>query len=152
MLQVGLHRFEPLTNIGIRTGLYKGDGPLVDIAVEKLDVLASLGPDKIVRDGFIVMQKIILDGIALVSEAEDEVLVPEMSVIFHQMPENRTWPNRHHGLRNILRVASESHSGTAAKQDDFHVRSLRTSLSKLKLSESAQRTDSPTAGCIATAP
>ena len=50
------------------------------------------------------MQEIILDHIAFVAEAEDEILVPEMGIVFHQVPENRPRADLHHGLGNIVGI------------------------------------------------
>ena len=73
-LQVGLDRFEPLADVGVGSGLHEGDRPVVDIAAQQVDLLPAVRPDKIVGDGFIVVQEVVLDDVALVAEAENEVL------------------------------------------------------------------------------
>ena len=63
--------------VDVRAGLDEGDRPVVDVAIEEVDLLAALRPDEIVRDGFVVVQKVILDDVALVAQAKNEILVPE---------------------------------------------------------------------------
>src|SRR5262249_8971038 len=119
-LQVGLYRFEPLTDVGVGPSLHEGNRPIVDITAQKMDILPALRPDKIVGDGFVVVQEVVLDGVALVSEAENEVRMSEVSVVLHQVQENRPRPNLHHGFGDTVDVASKPHTGSAAKEDHFH--------------------------------
>jgi hypothetical protein len=59
---------------------------------------------EIVGDFFLVVQEVLLDDVAAIAEAEDEVLVAEVRVVLHHVPENRPIPDGHHGLGNIVRV------------------------------------------------
>src|SRR5262249_30829874 len=69
-LYVLFNRLETLSDIGCGAGIDESDVPIVDIAVEKLEILASLPQDKIVGKAFIVVQKIVFDEICGVTKAE----------------------------------------------------------------------------------
>src|SRR5271154_2596207 len=58
-LHVGFYGLKTLTDVGTSTRLNKGDCPVIDVAVQKLDVLPALRPDKIVRYRFIIVQEVI---------------------------------------------------------------------------------------------
>src|SRR5262245_55844966 len=88
-LQVLFDRLKPLSDIGRGAGVGESDVPIVDIAVEKLKVLAAFPQDKIVGKTFIVVQKIILDEICGVTKAENKVFVSVMGVVLHDVPEDR---------------------------------------------------------------
>src|SRR5262249_51469749 len=53
-------------------------------------------------------------------EAEDEILMAEMGIVLHHVPQNGTLVDFHQRLRNILGIFAESHAETAAEEDDFH--------------------------------
>jgi len=48
--------------------------PVVDVAREQVDLLAPSAEDEVVGDGLVVLEKVLLDRVALVPEAEDESL------------------------------------------------------------------------------
>jgi len=80
---MGLYRFQPLANIRAGAGLDKGDGPVVNVAIQIVDLLSTLRPDKIVRNRLVIVKKIVFDAIALVSQSENEFFMPEVGVILH---------------------------------------------------------------------
>src|SRR5262249_9259772 len=94
--------------------------PVVNITIQKLDVLTALRPYKVVRYGFVIMQEIILDYVAPIAEAKDEISMAEVSVVLHQVPEDGPRPDFHHGLGNIVGIPAKSHSSSSAKQNHFH--------------------------------
>src|SRR5277367_4651043 len=85
-----------------------------------MDFLAALRPDEVVGDGFIIVQKVVFDAVPLVPQAQDKVFVTEMSIVLHQMPEDRPIPDLNHGFGNIVGVAPQPQSLATAKQYDFH--------------------------------
>jgi len=119
-LEVRLHGFQALADVGVDTGLDKCNRPVIDVTIQEVDFLAALGPDKIVGNGLVVVEKIILNRVAAIPEAENEVLVAKVRVILHQVPNDRAGTDLHHGFRNIIRVTPETHAGSATKQDNFH--------------------------------
>ena len=118
--QVLFDCLETLSDIGGGTSVSESDVPIVDIAIEKLKVLASFPQDEIVRKTFIVVQKIILDKVGSVTQAENEVIVPVMGVLLHNMPEDRSVSDVYHRLGNGLRKFTQPHSLPATKQNYFH--------------------------------
>src|SRR5262249_10349096 len=57
---------------------------------------------------------------AFVAEAENKVLVPEVGVVFHQVPENRPRPDLHHGFGDVVNVPPEPHADSTTKEHHFH--------------------------------
>src|SRR4029077_18885123 len=113
--QVRLYRLQPFADGRISSGLDERDCPVVDIAVQEMNLLATLRPDKVVGYGLVVVQEIVFDSISFMSETQDEVLVAEVSVVFHQMPKNRARPDLDHGLWDVVGVSPEPHPGSSAK-------------------------------------
>src|SRR5579862_724533 len=52
-------------------------------------------------------------------KAKNEILVAEMGVILHHVPQNRSRADLHHRLRDIFSI-SYSQTLTAAEKNDFH--------------------------------
>jgi hypothetical protein len=99
-------RFEALANIGIDSRVHEGYPPIVDIAIEQIDLLATTRKNKIVGSALVVIEKVIFDDFGSISQAQNEVFMPKVSVIFHNMPENRPVTDLHHRLGNIFRVTN----------------------------------------------
>src|SRR6185503_5468879 len=57
------------------------------------------------------------------AEAEDEVLVPEVGVVLHQVPEDRPVADLDHRLGDLAGVLTQARAQPAAEQDHLHVRS-----------------------------
>src|SRR5437879_13411502 len=68
----------------------------------------------------VVIPEIVLDDVGAVAQAQDEVLVPEVGVVLHHVPENRAIADRHHWLRDVLVVVPKSHPQATAEQHDLH--------------------------------
>src|SRR6266436_7926093 len=68
------------------------------------------------------MEEVLLNGIGAVAQAQNEVLVAEMRVILHDVPQNRPVANGNHGLGDIISILPQAHSESAAKDNDFHLR------------------------------
>jgi hypothetical protein len=75
---------------------------------------------EIVRRGFLVREKVILDVSSAIAEAQNEFFVAEVSIIFHYVPQNRPVPYRHHWFGDTFGDLTEPHTHPAAKQDHFH--------------------------------
>ena len=87
----------------------------MDIAIEELKVLSALREDEVVGKAFAVVQEVILDDIAAVTEAENEIAVAVVRVVLHDMPEERAVPNVDHRFGDMLGVVSEPHPEATAK-------------------------------------
>src|SRR5208283_4643253 len=96
------------------------NGPVVDVPLHELQLPAALSEYEVVGHGFVVFEEIVLYDVCLVAKAEDKVLMAEVGIVLHDMPQHRPRPNRYHGLRHVFGVTPQSHSCAAAKQNDFH--------------------------------
>src|SRR5690606_31925239 len=90
------------------------------VPVEQLGFGALPVQNEVGGKALVVMEEIILDGIGPVTQRQEECLVPEGCVIFHQVPEDGAVAYGYHGLGNVLGILAQAHAQTAAEQDDFH--------------------------------
>ena len=67
-----------------------------------------------------VVAEVVFDHVALVAEAEDEVLVPVVGIGFHDVPEDGLTPDGDHGFGAELGFFAEARSFAAAEDDYFH--------------------------------
>ena len=124
-----LDGLQPLADVRLQAGLDERDLPVVDVAGHQLELLPALRQDEVVRQRLGVVQEIVLDDIAAISEAQHEVLVPEVGVVLHHVPQNRPVADGHHRLRHVLSGLPNPHAETAAKQHDLHLRILSRAVS-----------------------
>src|ERR1700741_582841 len=75
----------------------------------------------------VVALKIVLNDIRLITEGEDEVFMPVVGIILHNMPKDRPVADRDHRFRNRLRVFPHPGAETSAKEYNFHFISLKRS-------------------------
>ena len=116
---------EATAGLGFGAGIEQGHRPVL-LIVMGVVLHLRLAPElqRHVAGVPQVIAKVILDDLALVTEAEDEFLVPMMSVGFHDMPENRPAADRHHGFGAILRLLAQPRAESATENDHLHDRSL----------------------------
>src|SRR5690554_973387 len=98
------------------------DAPIRHVAPGADELLLAVVQYEIPRVARIEVYEELLDQVASITEADDEVRVPVMSVVLHQIPQNRSVTDRHEGFRNRVRMLPEARTKPAAKQHDFHVR------------------------------
>src|SRR5215469_5297854 len=103
------------------SGVGKRNPPVLNVAIEELQLFPATRHNKVVRGTFVVIQKVVLDGVGAMAEAQNKVLMAEMRVVLHDVPENRPVANVHHGLGDGLRIVAKTHSQTATKQHNFHI-------------------------------
>ena len=72
----------------------------VALAEGELDAAAALAEREIIRHRLVVAQEILADQVAAVAQAEDEVVVPVVRVVAHQVPDDRPEPDVRKGFRN----------------------------------------------------
>src|SRR5262245_17436627 len=118
--EVGLDGLQPLPDVGGDAGVDERDVPVVDVAVEQAELLAALGEDEVVGDALVVVEEVVLDGVGLVAQAEDEVLVPVVGVVLHDVPQDRPVADGHHRLGHQVRILADAHAHPAAEKDDLH--------------------------------
>src|SRR5262245_24813295 len=92
----------------------------MNVASEKLHAIAAVAKHEVVRQRFLVAEEVLLDHVRAVSEAEDEILVPEVRIILHQMPHDRPIAECRHRLRNVLVVVAQARAESTGEEDDFH--------------------------------
>src|SRR6267378_3477292 len=119
-LQKRLNRLELHTDVGVEAGIHECDLPILDVAGEEIDLTAALAHDKIVGDGLVILEEVLLDAVGLIAKAQDEVLVAEMRVVSHHVPEDRPVADGDQGLRDGLGIIPESHAEAATEKNDFH--------------------------------
>src|SRR2546426_2153312 len=118
--EMWLDGLEALPDVRADPRVDEGDSPIADIALQELEPPPALAQHEVIRDAFVIVPEVALDEVGAVAEAEDEVLVAEVSVVFHHVPEDRAIPNRHHRLRDVLVVVPQAHPQTTAEQHDLH--------------------------------
>jgi hypothetical protein len=67
-----------------------------------------------------VVREILLDHVALVAKADDEMVQPVMRIEHHDVPQDRVRPDFDHGLRPRLGLLGETRTQATGENDDFH--------------------------------
>src|SRR6266446_552118 len=118
--QILLGGHQPLADIGGHACVRKRDLPVVNITVKEIYMFPSSRQFEVVGQALVVIQKIVLDRIGTVPKAQYEVLVPEVSVVLHHMPQDWPVPDRHHWFRNVLGVIPKPHPKATTKNHHLH--------------------------------
>src|ERR1700746_1720252 len=82
-------RQEPLSNISPHAGVNEGNAPVRRLLANNLNFGAKIRDDTIAAIRRLIVQEIVLDDVCLVSEAKNEIPMPMLAVILHEMPQNR---------------------------------------------------------------
>ena len=106
----GCTALEPLPDVRVQAGVDEGDLPVLDVAGQQLHRLAAVREHEVVGDRLVVVEEVVLDGVGLVAEAEDEVLVPVVGVVAHHVPQDRPVADGHHRLGHGLRELAQPHA------------------------------------------
>ncbi len=75
---------------------------------------------EVVEQRAVVRQEVLLDDLALVAEAEDELVVAPHRVVAHDVPEDRLAADLDHRLRDALGLLAHAHAEPAAEDHDLH--------------------------------
>ena len=118
--EVAAHPAQPLADLGVEAGVDEGDAPVADVAAQQLHVAPAAREDEVVARGLLVVQEVVLDELPAVAEAEDELRVPEVGVVAHDVPQNRPVADPDHRLRDALRLLPHAHAEPAAEDHDLH--------------------------------
>ena len=122
VVQVLLDRLQPLADRRLHAGVDEGDPPVSDVAVQEL--YPGVGPvpleHEVVEQGFVVVEEVLADHVALVAEAEHELGVPPCREVAHDVPEDRPVADPDHRLRDPLGLLPHPHPEAAAEDDDLH--------------------------------
>ena len=120
VLEEGTYPPQPLTDGGADPGVHEGDPPLTDVTAQHLHLGAALGQHEVVGLGLPVAQEVVLHRLGTEAEAQDEVGVPEVCVVPHDVPQHGPVADRHHGLGKRVRTRAHSHPESTAEEDDLH--------------------------------
>ena len=74
---------------------------------------------EVVRQALAVVEEELPDQVAAIAEAQDEVLVAEMRVVAHQVPEDRPMTDVDEGLGNRLGMLAQARTQAAAERTTF---------------------------------
>src|SRR4029453_11560093 len=99
------------------------DPPVLDVALDQLDVLAPSGEGEVVGQALVVVEEVPLDDVATVAEAEDELVVPKWRVLLHQVADERPVANVHHRLGDGFGVLPQPGAETTAEEHHLHATS-----------------------------
>src|SRR5437667_10456259 len=86
----------------------------------KADVTIFAGQPEVVPQPFLVGDEVLFDEIAAVPEAQDELCMPEVSVVFHEVPDDRPEADVDHRFGYAVRMLPQPSAEAAAKEYDLH--------------------------------
>ena len=115
------HGQQALADVAPNSGVDHGDAPVLLGIAQDLDVVAETGDDAVGVDVRPVVEEELLDDVRLVAKAQDEILVPVLAVIVHQVPEDRLIADRDHRLGNALGIIADARAETSAEQNCLHL-------------------------------
>ena len=118
--EVALHRQQPLADTRVRSRVHERDAPVANVAPQQLDLAPSLRQHEVVGVALVVVAEIVLDDVAAVPQTQDEVLVSEVRVVLHHVPQDGTVTDGHDRLRDMLVVVPEPCPQPTAEQNDLH--------------------------------
>ena len=118
------HGPQPLADIAPDAGVDHRDAPVLLRIAEDLDLVAETRDDAVGVGLRLVVQEVFFDDVRLVAKAQDEVLVAELAVVVHQVPEDRLVADRYHRLRDVFGYVPDARAETAAEQNCFHLSGL----------------------------
>src|ERR1019366_944127 len=109
VLKIAGNALQTTTRHGFEAGVGEGDGEiLLLMSAHELDVrLAAEANSEVTIHGFIV-QEVILDHVAAISEAENELAHSVVGVHLHDVPQDGTAPDLHHRFGAEFGLFSET--------------------------------------------
>ena len=121
--EVLLHSAQALADVAMHPGVHEGDAPFANVAREQLDVLlaaARAREHEVVGQSLVVVEEEVLDHVTLVTQADDEVVVPEVGVVLHDVEQDRPVGDRHHRLRDAGRRLLDPETEPTTEENDLH--------------------------------
>ncbi len=128
-VEVRANSLQALTDSRVEPGVDERDPPLFEIPREELDLRAvrAAVEHEVVEHRSVVGEEVALDDVALVAEAEDELVVAPRRVVAHDVPEDRPAADLDHRLRDAAGLLAHAHSVTATEDHNLHVSTPRLS-------------------------
>ncbi len=122
VLQVLAHPEQPAADVGGLAGVDEGNSPVANVRLEQIEGRAAVLEHEVVAHRRVVLEEEALDRLALVAEAENEVLVPEGGVVGHHVPEDRQIAHRNQGLRDLVGILPQPGALSPAEYNYLHVK------------------------------
>ena len=113
-------RHQSLTDIAPDSGVDQRNAPIRRRFAQDFDLLAETRNDAVAVCRLLVVQEVVLDDVRLVAEAQNEILMPVLAVVLHDVPQDRLMADRDHRLRNALRIFADARTEPATEQDNLH--------------------------------
>ena len=106
---------------GVLAGVGQGDGPvfLVVVIVKSDAGFASEAEGDVAGHPEVVAEEV-LDDVAFVAEAKDEILVAVGGVGFHDVPKDGTVADGNHGFGAVFGLLAQTGAFATAEYNDFH--------------------------------
>ena len=74
---------------------------------------------EVIGQAFVVVEEIFADQVPAISEAENKFLMPEVSVVPHQVPDDRTYSDIDKGFRDRVRMLAQARPEAAENKTTF---------------------------------
>ena len=116
-----LHALDPPAGLGVQARVHQRHPPgLRNILMDGHVVLGGeikghIGPVEV------VVCKILLDEMALVAAADDEVMEAKAGVIFHNVPQDGLFANSDHGLGFQMALLADAGAQAAGQDRNLHL-------------------------------
>jgi len=113
--------FQSATGHGRQAGINQGNGPILFVMlIVVFDLGTSAQAEGNVAGVPVIISEVFLNDLPLITQAQDEIFVPVMGIDFHDVPEDRAFPDRYHRFGAKFSFFSKSRSQASAKYDNFH--------------------------------
>jgi hypothetical protein len=111
---------KPLTNVTPHFGVDQRNLPIRRLLTQDINLFAIVRNDQVTVGPSVQFEKIFLYDVRLVTQAQYEIPMPVLTVIMHDMSQDRLLAHRNHGLGNALGIFSNPSPKATAEQHDLH--------------------------------
>jgi len=124
--QIPRHALQTPARHGLETRIRQRDRKILLLMRShefNLRLPSQRNPEVIVH-GFII-QEVILDHVAAIAQAENELPHPVVRIHFHDVPQDRPPSDLHHRLGTEFRLLAKASAQSTAQYDNFHIPVLK---------------------------
>src|ERR1700677_2386422 len=143
MLNQMSDRHQTLADIRPNARINKGNFQVRRLLAQNFNLLAVIRNDAVAVGPPVRVQKVVLDDVSLVTEAQHKIAMSVLAVVIHDVSKDRLMTNGDHWLWYGLGILSDASPETAAKQNNLHRLELFFRLllakSNIKLARSEQK-------------
>src|SRR3982751_5845249 len=101
-------RQKALSNIAPNASVDKRNFPVWRMFAENFDSFSEIGNYAVAVGPPVRIEKIVLDNVSLVAKAQYKVPVTILTVVLHDVSQDRLLTNWDHRLRNVLGILSDA--------------------------------------------